>query len=288
LFVQVQNRYDTLLRTPEILEGVKYNYKIRSLRAKGDIADIHYATLKEDSFANKYILKKSKFKNTKKVMLNEFDLLVELQTKVGDHYIKYLPIPIEVITKDPGKDEIVYSVFTYRPGYMNLYQLRELYPNGVDPRHMAWIFNRLINILAVSHSLGIINNGVVPEHILISPQDHGLILLGWLHGTRKGERVQTIPTKYKDWYPEELKSKVPPTPSSDIYMAVKTMLYILGLDPQNKDSLGKLPKRIQGFYKSCLLDRATMRTDDTWVLVEDFKEVLEDVFGKPKFVDLVI
>ena len=52
---------------------------------------------------------------------------------------------------------------------------------GIDPRHAVWIWRRVLEVLAFAHDSGWTHGDLRPEHWLVHPRDHGVLLVGWSH-----------------------------------------------------------------------------------------------------------
>lgn len=61
----------------------------------------------------------------------------------------------------------------------SLDQARSFYPAGVDARHIVWIWRRTLEVLGFVHRQGWSHGGLRPEHLLVHPRDHGILLCGW-------------------------------------------------------------------------------------------------------------
>ena len=48
------------------------------------------------------------------------------------------------------------------------------------------------------------------------------------------------------------------------------------------------PCRCGAFVRSCLLEGPRMRPDDAWALLDEFDELLRDLYGPPKYHALVM
>jgi hypothetical protein len=99
----------------------------------------------------------------------------------------FLPIPVAMTTYKsvealPGR---VASILAYHDSIASpeeLYSLAEVwaaYPAGVDAKHLAWIWRRLLTVLGFAHASRVMHCAVRPEHVLIEPRDHKLVLIGW-------------------------------------------------------------------------------------------------------------
>jgi len=52
-------------------------------------------------------------------------------------------------------------------------------PRGIDPRHGVWIWRRILEVLAFVHASGWQHGDLAPEHLLVHPRDHGVLIIGW-------------------------------------------------------------------------------------------------------------
>jgi serine/threonine protein kinase len=52
-------------------------------------------------------------------------------------------------------------------------------PTGIDPRHAVWIWRRVLEVLTFVHDSGWTHGDLAPEHWLVHPRDHGVLMIGW-------------------------------------------------------------------------------------------------------------
>lgn len=57
--------------------------------------------------------------------------------------------------------------------------VRQHYPTGVDARHIIWMWRRVLEVLGYLHDLGWEHGRITPDHLLVHPRDHGILLIGW-------------------------------------------------------------------------------------------------------------
>ncbi|HEU4951231.1 MAG TPA: hypothetical protein VFT46_04730 [Holophagaceae bacterium] len=57
--------------------------------------------------------------------------------------------------------------------------LLPLHPRGIDPRHVVWIWRRILELLAPLHGRRWVHGDIALEHLLLMPEDHGCLLAGW-------------------------------------------------------------------------------------------------------------
>ena len=61
----------------------------------------------------------------------------------------------------------------------SLEAVRRNYPKGIDPRHAVWMWRRVLEVLGFIHAAGWTHGALAPEHLLVHPGDHGILIIGW-------------------------------------------------------------------------------------------------------------
>lgn len=173
------------------------------------------------------------------------------------------------------------NVITVADGFYSLADVRDAYPDGVDPRDAAWMWRRLLVALGFAHRAGVLHGAVLPEHVLIHPELHGLVLVDWCYSvvdpspdTRPSGRIPAMVTRYADWYPPEVAARRSATPATDLAMAARCLLHLTG---------DRTPKRFRAFARGCLISSPDRRPDDAWRLLAEFDELLERLYGPRRF-----
>lgn len=187
---------------------------------------------------------------------------------------------------EAGKPRRQANVIELFEGFYNLEQVRRAFPAGLPPLHMVWIWRRLLVALGHAHDNGAVHGAVLPEHVMILPEQHGVVLVDWCYASLKADdtypSIKAIVPKYRQWYPGEVSNKEAPSPATDIMMAARTMIYLLGGDPVLGTMPDSTPKALRAFLRSCLHKNSAMRPDDAWQLLGEFDELLERL-GPPYF-----
>lgn len=242
----------------------------------GDLCDVHYGVSRE----NEYILRVPRNRGGNHLLAKEQMVLEELiEQSRDDPYRLYFPEPVESFHVQRRQ----INVSQWREGFFTSEQILDRYPYGIDGRHLAWMFNRTLESLGYVHSKGWIHGAVLPPHLMFHPESHGLQLVGWIHAERSHRTLRIAPTRFKTWYPVECRQKKPATPSVDIYLAAKSMVYLAGGDPISNSIPERIPVELRRFLKGCLLESVRMRPQNAWELHEEFNELLEVMYGLPKF-----
>lgn len=172
---------------------------------------------------------------------------------------------------DPGRQTTL--VFDRPHDLYDLRYVRDQYPWGVHPKDVAWMLRRLFFALGAVHGAGVVHGAVFPEHVLIEPDLHGLVLIDWKHAVPIGKRIRYVPRGRMDDYPPELMDRKAVGPSLDIWLAAHVGLYLLG------DYGGP----IETFLRGCLYEDPNLRPSDAWRLRSEFDDLLERMWGPRRF-----
>src|SRR5690606_6533500 len=104
-------------------------------------------------------------------------------------------------------------------------------------RDAAWMWRRLLVGIGFAHRTGVLHGAVLPDHVMIHPEDHGLVLVGWCHsvtapdghdGAWPSGRVPAMVDRYADMYPPEVPQRLPASPATDVFMATRCMTRLMG------------------------------------------------------------
>ncbi len=121
-------------------------------------------------------------------------------------------------------------VFSDKPGYeYDGRAIREAYPNGVPTHAFGWMAKRLFELLSWLHQEGWAHGAIVPEHLLVLPQDHMVTLLDWSSVGQLGAVVQGLVPAVEAFAPERGPG-LRHTRARDVAMACRSLLFLLGAD----------------------------------------------------------
>lgn len=168
------------------------------------------------------------------------------------------------------------------PENLTLYSLRnvrERYPEGIHPKDMAWMLRRVLFALGLAHRCGRVHGAMLPEHILIEPEHHGVVLIDWKHSVPIGTPIKDIPRGTRDDYPPEVLEKKPATAATDIYMAIRAVrasVWGARFGPRYPDVL-------DNFVRGCTQDSPALRPQDAHALGREFDELIERLWGPRRF-----
>ena len=165
----------------------------------------------------------------------------------------------------------------------SLANIRSAYPAGLDPRDAAWMFNRTLEALWFAHQQNLVHGAVLPPNLHVSLEDHGLILDDWALAVEPGEALTAISNLYAAWYPIETRRRAPATPATDLFLATRCLVYLLGGDPVTGQLPPSIPAPFHRFVTGCLLPSPVYRPQDAGALREEFGELLQSLYGPRTF-----
>src|SRR5262249_28420827 len=144
-----------------------------------------------------------------------------------------------------------------------------------DPRDAAWMWRRLLGALGAAHRSGLVHGAVLPENVLIEPDQHGLVLANWCYAANgPGERIAGVVARYQEWDPPAVAARQPPGPGTDIHLATRMMVALIG---------ERLPPELALFARGCTIRALAGRPDDAWRLLAELDELLERLYGPRRF-----
>lgn len=241
-----------------------------TLVAAGDIANL-YAV-----HGGAALLKLPRLPVDNDLLAAEARALGTLQRDGDPKHRAYAPRLIETFThEDPATGvRRTANVVARQRGFVSLAAVARAYPHGVDPRDAAWMWRRLLTGLGWAHRAGIVHGAVLPEHVLIHPGEHGLVLVDWCYSVAPGGRIPALVAAHRDSYPPEVIARQPPSEATDIYLATTMMRALIG---------PALPAALRRFADGCLYAAPRMRPQDAWRLLAELDELLEHLFGPRRF-----
>lgn len=236
----------------------------------GELCDLYLCTCGET------ILKSPREDEADEALMNEaFALSVLIKKTEDKRMLPFVPEPMEI-----GG---VNHVFRYLDGFYTLEQVREKH-GPLDPRDMAWMFRRLLVVLGFAHRVDIVHGAVVPSHVMIHPEKHGLVLVDWCYArTERDSVLLRTSEKYADWYPVEVKDEAPVGPATDLDMAARCMIWLVGGDPVTATLPDDLAREYKAFFAPLNAWDVVGRYDDAWKTKALFEELLARLYGARKF-----
>lgn len=235
----------------------RHAYRVDEVVARGQTATVYHATYTDDSDTHHALLKVVRNPRDGEALAHEAKVLKELlsgDTEIVDTLAPYLPAYIEAFGYRSGKKTRQALAFSAIEGLVPLSEVREAYPNGVHPKDSAWMLRRLLLVLGLTHALHWAHGQVNESHILIHPEEHGLVLVDWSKAVHQD-----------NWTALSAKEDI-----------VDALGVVKDLTDMKQASV-----RLQRFYTGCL--DYPQRLPDALQLREEFTELIEELWGARKF-----
>lgn len=209
-------------------------------------------------------------KEDKELLRNEAKLLWRIHHHSLPTLRDYMELP----------DGSCVLVMTFIEGKELFKVIRDDYPAGLDPEHVCWITQRLLNALHYLHFYGIIHGDVKPQNILIVPKDHNAVLVDYglsiinpKHGTKTVGYTEAFAA------PEQIDGKAP-LPETDIYCLGCCMIYCLGGNFKAMTYPKSVPKELQEYFNQMVVRDPLKRPSNAEALIKPLSDLRMKLFGR--------
>jgi hypothetical protein len=262
-------------RARETVTGGLHAYVLGPVLAQGDLATVRSARYDARGERTAAVLKIPRMPRDNDLMEHEADVLARLRTVGEVRHRAYAPALIESFRQRHGDGtEHVVNAFAPLTGFHTLAEVAAAHPGGLDPRDAAWMWRRLLTALGWAHRARLVHGAVFPEHVLIHPQLHGLVLVDWCYATATGTDIPVLLPRYAGSYPPEATAHLPATPATDIHLASLCMAQLIG---------DRTPPQMRAFLRGCTLPEQHRRPQDAWQLLAELDDLLERLYGPRTF-----
>ncbi len=199
--------------------------------------------------------------------------------------LPFLPKLLDsVILTEARNEQYRVNLYAYKPGFVSLTHIKDAYPGGLPPEDAAWIWRRVLGQTLAASMMGFVHGAIVPDHVLVNPVTHEPLHIGWAHAierpAERNAKLTTVIDRWRDWYPPEVFAREVPSHQTDLYMAGKTMVYLLGGDVARDRFPSHVPKEVVHIVQRCLETKVERRPRDAFVLMREFTNVIQKLWGR--------
>lgn len=208
------------------------------------------------------------------------DILIEEAKAMWDLRHFGIPAVRDVLRLD---DDSLALVMSYIPG-PTLTQLVEKH-GRLDAEHVAWILQRVLNVLMYMHHHGVVHGDLKPQNVIVQPDTHTVVVVDFGLSSVK-PRKGTKSKGYTDHFapPEQLAGQTI-LPESDFFSLGMTALYALcGGDLDRVDRFqvpDDVPEALCRFLQRLVtqdpLSRPKWEDEDLNITIQ---KVRNDAFGR--------
>jgi hypothetical protein len=261
--------------------------------AVGEISDVYAARLARWP-TELAILKRLRDRQELDRFDNEWDALQVLQKSTApgaDAFTRLLPQPILHGDAAAGlfAGERV-SIFRWASGFQHTFaEVIQAYPQGIPPRASIWIWRRILEVLSFIHASGMAHGSVLPAHLLIQENEHGVRLVGYGCAGRLNTKLRSISPGAESYYPQPAGSSRALTPQLDLAMSARCVTAILGGNPETAALPETVPAPLAHLVQRIALsDPARSANESAWTLREKLGDLAAQVFGPSQFIPIAI
>ena len=272
----------TAAPTPSIMAtGRQHTYRGDEPPLAGDLCDLYPAHA--DGAA--VLLKVARQARNHDLLQTEATTLQRLARELHDQPLRaHFPTLVEhfYLRGDDGRQRHV-NVLRREAGTVTLAAVQQAFPAGLPLADAAWMFNRVLAALGVVHDLGLVHGALTLAHVLVRPDDHNGLLLDWCYSAPSGQPLKAISPPYAADYPPEVAARQPATPATDLYMAARSLLHLLGGQRDPDDLPAGVPQSVRALLRACLIPSPQRRISSAWELLDDFQDILQRLYGPRTF-----
>jgi serine/threonine protein kinase len=242
-------------------------FKLLDKLGTGDISDVYRAQVQDQVC----VLKIARNGRSKRLLAKEREILEQLlERDSADRYCHYVPRPLPGLGWSLG----CATAFQWRQGLVAADQALRQEPSTLEFHDLARIFDRLLQTLGYVHRAGWIHGAVLPPHLLLDPANQSLQLIGWIHAEQRGTPLRVVAARYKADYPPECIQRRGASPTTDIFLAAKSIVMLAGGHRPFDTIPSHLPSQFRQFLTACMLESPRMRPQDAWQLQHELADLL--------------
>lgn len=184
-------------------------------------------------------------KHAHKVSPQDEEIMLQEASAIWDLRHYGIPNIRDVLRLDDGSIALVMS---YVAG-PTLAQIIEKNKGGIDAEHVAWISERVLNILKYLHYHSVVHGDIKPSNIIVEPDSHTVVLVDYGLSLIRPS-AKTMNKGYTEAFaaPEQMKGGTL-LPETDIYGLGMTMIAALGGDVMDKKVPAKTPDALCALIK---------------------------------------
>lgn len=273
---------------PDVISFDNAHWVLEQFLAAGESGDV-FAGRRARTPTERVIIKLLRPGASASRFENEWARLVALQDSEAPGYETFtamLPQPVfhGVVTSGSHAGRPA-SIFRRESGFRHtLAAVVQAYPGGIPPRASIWVWRRILEMLTFIHASGLVHGAVLPPHLLLQENDHGIRFVGFSRAGRPGDPPPEPPPDFAAWYPAP---PAPLQPALDLLLAARTIAVLLGGDPRADSFPAMVPDALAERIRR-QLSSPPDRPADAWALRQELGLLAGQVFGAPQFNPIVM
>ncbi len=182
------------------------------------------------------------------------------------------------------------SIFRWASGFHHTFEeVHKAYPQSIPPRTSIWVWRRILEVLSFIHASGVAHGAVLPEHLLVQENEHGVRMVGYGHAGRLTEKLEIIQDRSDSFYPQFAKSLPKLSVPLDLVMSARCIIELLGGDPLTAELPTEVPALLAGqIQKIALAKPDDLMTTTAWTIHQELGSIAAQAFGPASFNPIVM
>ena len=264
------------------------HWAVADLLGSGDICDV-YSGQRARWPTELVVLKVLRDRKNITQLDNEWDVLQTLQKSAArgaDMFTRLLPEPVMRGNISAGTfDGRRVNIFRWAAGFHHTFDaVQRAYPQGIPPRASIWVWRRILEVLSFIHSSGLVHGAVLPPHLLVQKNEHGVRLVGYGCAGYAAKKIQFMADGYSSFYPAGIRIGSTLTPQLDVLMSARCIVAILGGNPADAYLPAEVPAPLAVLIRRVALGNpASSGVENAWQIREELGALADSVFGAPQF-----
>ncbi|MFN8382127.1 MAG: hypothetical protein U0V02_09320 [Anaerolineales bacterium] len=259
--------------------------------AHGDISDV-YTGRRARWPTELAIIKLLRDHQNSEAFENEWNIIQTLQksdSPGADTFTMLIPEPIThgEITIGPYSGRHV-SIHRWVSGFHHTFEdVIRVYPQGIPPQASIWVWRRVLETLSFIHASGIVHGAILPPHLLIQDNEHGVRLVGYSSAGKFGQKLHTVTHEYDSFYPQLKRSWSTLTDQLDLVMSAKCVIALLGGNTATALLPTSVPEQLVKILQRVALSKPDeTASENAWDIRDELGEIAKEVFGPPQFIPI--
>ena len=267
------------------------HWAVEDLLARGETSDIYSGRLARWP-TELVVLKVLREGEDDQGLAREWQTLKQLLqsgARGADHFSRLLPQPVMTgKVSGPTFHDRSVNIFRREKGFrFNFEEVRKAYPKGIPARASVWVWRRILEILSFIHVSGYVHGAVLPSHLLLQENEHGVRLVGYSRSGLKGSPLSGYSVNHADFYTDEAKTGMPLMPQLDIRMSARCIILALGGDPRTLTLPDSVPAQLADYVvKFAQLPLKKSSEISAWTIREELGKLADDLYGAPAFIPI--
>ncbi len=264
------------------------HWVVEKLLAQGEVADIYSGRLAR--WPTELVLIKILRDNNDAPFLQReettLQALVHSQARGAAHFLRLVPQPVVMGTVNGSAYHgRAVSILRHESGFNHTFvDVKRAYPDGIPARSVIWIWRRLLELFSFMHRSGFAHGAVLPEHLLVQQNDHGVRLVGYGRSSRLGEPFPGMCPGCEKNYPLSDSSIHKLTTDLDVVMSARCLVDLLNGDLETCELPGAVPPALAALIsRVARLDPRKQAVGDPLAIHQQLAEISDQVYGAPVF-----